>query len=195
MTAQSAVNRPLTVRKPRYPRASTLLIQPSQVFDQLTFFRDSVAAAGTALLLGAAAMSSPAGPRRGFCALRLESRAVVDPAQANHDRSVVAKRFAFEPARIEVTEGERMRLVVTSGDGVHGVEIKKFKVNKKVPRGGEPVTIEFVASARRRVPNSLLRILRRRPRRHEGYAGGCGEEGPIGVIMPTRPFCTSCSRC
>ena len=60
---------------------------------------------------------------------------------------VVAKRFTFEPARIDVTEGERIRLVVTSADGVHGVEIKKFKVNKKVPRGGEKITIDFVASA------------------------------------------------
>ena len=60
---------------------------------------------------------------------------------------VVAKRFAFEPARIEVKEGERVQLVVKSADGVHGIEIKKFKVNKKIPRGGEPVTIEFVATA------------------------------------------------
>ena len=60
---------------------------------------------------------------------------------------VVAKRFAFEPSRVEVTEGERVRLVVTSADGVHGVEIKKFKVNKKVPRGGDKVTIDFVAGA------------------------------------------------
>ncbi len=59
---------------------------------------------------------------------------------------IVAKRFAFEPARVEVTVGERVRLVVASADGVHGVEIKKFKVNKKVPRGGE-AAIEFVASA------------------------------------------------
>ena len=60
---------------------------------------------------------------------------------------VVAKRFAFEPARIEVTEGERVRLVVKSGDGVHGIEIKKFKISKKLLRGGDPVTIEFVAAA------------------------------------------------
>ena len=59
---------------------------------------------------------------------------------------IVAKRFAFEPARVEVTVGERVRLVVASADGVHGIEIKKFKVNKKVPRGGE-AAIEFVASA------------------------------------------------
>ena len=60
---------------------------------------------------------------------------------------VVATRFAFEPARIEVTEGERVRLVVKSGDGIHGIQIKKFKVAKLIPRGDKPVTIEFVASA------------------------------------------------
>ncbi len=55
---------------------------------------------------------------------------------------------SFEPARVEVTEGERIRLVVTSEDGVHGLEIKKFRVNKKIPRGGDKVTtIDFVASA------------------------------------------------
>jgi cytochrome c oxidase subunit 2 len=62
---------------------------------------------------------------------------------------IVAKRFAFEPATIEVIEGDRVRLVVRSADGPHGVEIKKFKVKKAVPRakpGDSPVTIEFVAS-------------------------------------------------
>ncbi len=47
---------------------------------------------------------------------------------------------------VEVAEGDRVRLVVRSADGVHGVGIKKFKVSKVVPRGGAPVTIEFVAS-------------------------------------------------
>ena len=99
---------------------------------QLTLLKDSVAAAGTALLLGAAAMSNQQ-----------------DPAAASAPRTIeiVAKRFSFEPARVEVTEGERVKLVITSGDGVHGAEIKKFKVNKKVPRGGDPVSIEFVATA------------------------------------------------
>ena len=71
-----------------------------------------------------------------------------DPAAASAPRviNVLAKRFSFEPSRIEVAEGERIKLVVSSGDGVHGVEIKKFKVTKKVPRGGDPVAIEFVAS-------------------------------------------------
>jgi cytochrome c oxidase subunit 2 len=81
------------------------------------------------------------------------SSAQQDPAAASapfdspREIPVVASRFAFEPARIEVQEGERIRLVVTSADGVHGIEIKKFKVNKKVPRGGEQITVDFVASA------------------------------------------------
>ncbi len=58
---------------------------------------------------------------------------------------VTVKRFAFEPEQIEVTEGDRVRLVVRSADGVHGIGIKKFKVEKKIPRG-QTVTIDFVAS-------------------------------------------------
>ena len=111
---------------------------PGQVFVSLTLLKDTVAAAGTALLLGAAAMShqqDPAAASAPF--IQGEPRTI----------EVVAKRFAFEPARIEVTEGEKVKLVVKSADGVHGIEIKKFKVNKRVPRGGDAVTIEFVANA------------------------------------------------
>ena len=63
---------------------------------------------------------------------------------------VIARRFAFEPATIEVVEGDTVRLLVRSADGPHGVEIKAFKVKKAVPRakpGDSPVTIEFVAGA------------------------------------------------
>ena len=108
------------------------MLNPIQVLVSLALFKDSVAAAGTALLLGAAAMSHQQ-----------------DPAAASAPRTVevVASKFSFEPSRIEVAEGERVKLVVKSADGVHGVEIKKFKVSKKIPRGGEPVEIEFVANA------------------------------------------------
>ena len=128
------------------------------MFDQLPFFKDSVAAAGTALLLGAAAMSHQQDPAAASAPFdsTANGAAVRSLAQGRPSESaqgeprtieVTATRFAFEPSRIEVTQGERVTLVVKSGDGVHGVEIKKFKVTKKVPRGGEPVTIEFVASA------------------------------------------------
>jgi cytochrome c oxidase subunit 2 len=59
---------------------------------------------------------------------------------------IVAKRFAFEPATVEVAVGDRVRFVITSADGVHGLGIRKFKVNQLIPRGGKPVTIEFTAS-------------------------------------------------
>ena len=70
-------------------------------------------------------------------------------AQSREPRiiEVTARRFAFEPAEIEATIGERLQLVVRSADGVHGLEIKKLKIKKEVPRGGEPVTIDFTATA------------------------------------------------
>lgn len=60
---------------------------------------------------------------------------------------VTARRFAFEPSQIEATVGERLQLVIRSADGVHGVEIKKLRIKKEVPRGGEAVTIDFTATA------------------------------------------------
>jgi cytochrome c oxidase subunit 2 len=59
---------------------------------------------------------------------------------------ITARRFAFEPAEVEATVGEHLQLVVRSADGVHGLEIKKLKIKKEVPRGGEPVTIDFTAT-------------------------------------------------
>ena len=59
---------------------------------------------------------------------------------------VVAKRFSFDPPTIEVTQGDQVRLVVTSADGIHGVGIRKFKVNQLVPRGGKAITIEFTVN-------------------------------------------------
>jgi cytochrome c oxidase subunit 2 len=75
-------------------------------------------------------------------------------AQSEEPRviEVIAKRFAFEPAEIEVTVGERVRLAVRSADGVHGIEIKKVRVNKEIPRGAAPVMIEFTATEAGRFP-------------------------------------------
>src|SRR5688500_18208832 len=59
---------------------------------------------------------------------------------------VVASRYAFEPATIDVQVGERVRFVMKSADGVHGLEIKKFRVKKEIPRGTAAVTVEFTAT-------------------------------------------------
>ena len=93
---------------------------------------DAAAVVGMALLFGAALTSAPQGPAT---------------ASAPREIAVVAKRFTFEPATIEVTEGERVRLLVTSADGVHGMQVRRLRINKLIPRGGQPVHIDFVAPA------------------------------------------------
>lgn len=148
------------------------MLSRGQVTFNLSLIGYAIAAAGTALLLGTAAMplswqdpaaaSAPFDPNAGGYVARIlapgqSSDSQDEPSDSTsrpvesqgepREITVVAKRFAFEPARIEVTEGERVRLVVTSADGVHGVAIKTFRVAKSVPRGGTPVTIDFVASA------------------------------------------------
>jgi cytochrome c oxidase subunit 2 len=66
--------------------------------------------------------------------------------------AVVARRFVFEPADITVAVGERVRLLVTSGDGVHGIEIKQLNVKREIPRGTKAVPIEFTATEAGRFP-------------------------------------------
>jgi plastocyanin len=68
-------------------------------------------------------------------------------AQATEPRviEIVARRFTWEPAEVQVTVGERVRLVLRTADGLHGIELKKFKITKEIPRGNKPVTVEFTA--------------------------------------------------
>jgi cytochrome c oxidase subunit 2 len=65
---------------------------------------------------------------------------------------VVAKRFTWEPAEIQVAVGERVRLVLRTADGLHGIELKKFKISKEIPRGNRPVTVDFTADEAGRFP-------------------------------------------
>jgi cytochrome c oxidase subunit 2 len=75
-----------------------------------------------------------------------ESGSAAQPAEPRVIE-ILARRFVFEPSQIEVAVNEPVRLVVRSGDGVHGIEIKKFKVKKEIPRGGDPVVINFTPNA------------------------------------------------
>ncbi len=58
---------------------------------------------------------------------------------------VVAEKFAFTPERIEVTQGERVRVTVRSADTTHGWAIEAFDVDVLARKGGRPETVEFVA--------------------------------------------------
>ena len=62
-----------------------------------------------------------------------------------HEVQVLAGKFAFDPPTIQVTTGEPVRLVIRSKDTVHGFSIPKLKIDVRIPKGGDPVTIEFVA--------------------------------------------------
>lgn len=68
------------------------------------------------------------------------------PSRANpvHEVQVVAKQFAFEPAVIQVTAGEPVRLVIHSADRVHGFSIRDLNVDVQIPRGGNAV-VELTA--------------------------------------------------
>ena len=70
---------------------------------------------------------------------------VARAAQPVHEVSVVATKFTFEPAEIQVVAGESVRLVVRSADSVHGFAIPALKIDLQVPRGGDPVVAEIIA--------------------------------------------------
>jgi len=69
------------------------------------------------------------------------------PAPRSVTVEMIAKRFAFLPEQIEAAEGDEVTLNVTSADGTHGIEIRKLKIKKVVPRGGDVVTLSFTAPA------------------------------------------------
>ena len=73
--------------------------------------------------------------------------AITTSARADGARElqVIAKKYEFVPARLEVTQGETVRVVVRSEDSKHGFGIKELDVKTEVPKTGEPATIEFVA--------------------------------------------------
>jgi plastocyanin len=83
--------------------------------------------------------------RAAVAAAALLSPHVAAADQPVHDIQLTATQYAFEPATIEVTAGESVRLVIRSNDVVHGFSIPGLKIEARIPAGGEPVTVEFIA--------------------------------------------------
>lgn len=65
---------------------------------------------------------------------------------------VTASRYEFEPARIEVQQGETVEIVARSADTDHGLSIKALGVKIAIPKGGAPVSATFVAGQAGRFP-------------------------------------------
>jgi heme/copper-type cytochrome/quinol oxidase subunit 2 len=55
---------------------------------------------------------------------------------------MVAQRFQFAPDRVEVNQGDHVRIALHSADGTLGFAIKKLGTDVRVPRGA-PVVVEF----------------------------------------------------
>jgi cytochrome c oxidase subunit 2 len=70
---------------------------------------------------------------------------LVAAGQPVHEVQIIASRYAFEPAVVQLAAGESVRLVVRSKDGVHGFAIPKLKIDLHVPDNGEPATAQFIA--------------------------------------------------
>jgi heme/copper-type cytochrome/quinol oxidase subunit 2 len=58
--------------------------------------------------------------------------------------SVTARRYAFVPARIEVFEGDLVRIELRSDDIAHSLTIDDYRIAKRAGPG-QPVTFEFRA--------------------------------------------------
>jgi cytochrome c oxidase subunit II len=71
------------------------------------------------------------------------SASPADPPVKSFD--VAASRYKFDPETIEVDQGDRVVLKLKSLDVAHGFAVKEFKAEAAIPKGGEVVTVEFVA--------------------------------------------------
>jgi heme/copper-type cytochrome/quinol oxidase subunit 2 len=58
--------------------------------------------------------------------------------------TVVARRYDFTPARIEVRQGDLVKLELRTSDIAHSLTIDDYRISKRVGPG-QPVTFEFRA--------------------------------------------------
>jgi cytochrome c oxidase subunit 2 len=77
----------------------------------------------------------------GCVVLAALSVAVAQTAEPDPIRTidVALSRFAFEPERIEVRVGERVRLDIRSMDSAHGFQVKELDLDAHLPAHGHTV--------------------------------------------------------
>lgn len=62
----------------------------------------------------------------------------------HHEFNVIARRYAFEPAHLEVHSGDLVKITVRSEDIPHSFVIDSYRIAKRTAAGGS-VTFEFLA--------------------------------------------------
>jgi heme/copper-type cytochrome/quinol oxidase subunit 2 len=58
---------------------------------------------------------------------------------------LTAMKFHFEPAVVEVDQGDHVVLRLHSSDVKHGFNLKPYGIKMTIPKGGEAVIVDFVA--------------------------------------------------
>lgn len=64
-------------------------------------------------------------------------------AQEPRKITVVAKKYEFQPSRIELKAGELVEITFQSEDAKHGFECKDLKIDKVVFEKDKPETVTF----------------------------------------------------
>jgi len=67
-----------------------------------------------------------------------------DQAPNRREITLTARNYRFNPARIEVSQDDLVKLTVQSEDNAYSVTIDEYRVSRRVPAGGS-TTLEFRA--------------------------------------------------
>ena len=105
--------------------------------------------------------------------------AAIGLAQPVHEIEVTARKFAFEPATIQVVAGEPVRLVLTSADSVHGFAIRDLNIDVTIPKAGRSVTVAFTAPPAGRYEIACSEFC--------GVGHGHMKAALVSVAAPSRP--------
>ncbi len=67
-----------------------------------------------------------------------------EQAPTQRDFTVSARRYSFSPARIEVRQGDIVRITLQAEDIAHSFTVDEYRIAKRAAPG-QPVTFEFRA--------------------------------------------------
>jgi heme/copper-type cytochrome/quinol oxidase subunit 2 len=79
-----------------------------------------------------------------FVVLMVAVAAAQDSGPAAKPFSVTAKRYTFDPPRIEVMQDDLVKIELSTADIAHSMTIDAYRIAKRVSPG-QPVTFEFRA--------------------------------------------------
>ncbi len=74
----------------------------------------------------------------------LTATAAQEQAPTERQFTVTARRYTFDPPKIEVNQGDVLRITLTTADIPHSFTIDDYRIAKRVSPG-HPITFEFRA--------------------------------------------------